>query len=60
MKKLSLEQLLGILRHLLTGVGMILVTVGVLDSEATETIIGLLLSVVSVFWSVKSKKQISE
>lgn len=54
--KMTLEQLLGVVRHFLTGLGAILMVYGIIDSTTLETISGLLISVVSVIWSIKSKK----
>jgi hypothetical protein len=54
--KISLEQLSGVVRHFLTGLGTILMVYGIIDSTTLEVLTGLLISVVSVIWSVKSKK----
>jgi len=54
--KMTLEQFLGVVRHFLTGLGSILMVYGILDSTTTEILSGLIISVVSVVWSIKSKK----
>lgn len=54
--KLTLDQTLGLVRHVLTGLGTILTYKGVLDVDNMEIIIGSVLAVVSVLWSIKSKK----
>lgn len=53
--KLTLDQTLGIVRHVLTGLGTLLVYKGVLDVDNMEMIIGSVLAIVSVVWSIKSK-----
>lgn len=53
--KLTLDQTLGIVRHVLTGLGTILVYKGVIDADNMETVIGSVLTIVSVIWSIKSK-----
>jgi len=53
--KLTLDQTLGIVRHVLTGLGTILVYKGVIDVDNMETVIGSVLTIVSVIWSIKSK-----
>lgn len=54
--KMTLEQLLGVVRHFLTGIGTILIVYGILDSTTLETLSGLIISAASVIWSIKSKK----
>ena len=57
--KLTLDQTLGIVRHVLTGLGTLLVYKGVLSVDNMELIVGSVLTIVSVIWSIKSKKLIS-
>lgn len=54
--KMTLEQLLGVVRHFITGLGTVLMVYGILDSTTLEILSGLLISVASVIWSIKSKK----
>jgi hypothetical protein len=54
--KLNLNQLQGILRHLFTFGGGLLVAKGHLDEESLQQISGLVISLVGVIWSVASKK----
>ena len=53
---MSKEQLLGILRHVLTFVGGLLVTKGLIDAGMVEQVLGGLLTVVGGLWSVFAKK----
>lgn len=50
------EQLLGILRHVMTSVGIYLVAKGLAGEGAVEEGIGSVLALASVVWSVLSKK----
>ena len=54
--KLTLDQTLGIVRHALTGIGTILVYKGIVDSDDVETIVGSVLTLISVVWSVWIKR----
>jgi hypothetical protein len=47
--------ILGIVRHILTIAGGVLVTKGTIDQATLESVIGALLTLVGVGWSVKSK-----
>jgi hypothetical protein len=49
--------LLGLVRHVLTLVGGVLVSRGSLDPTQAETLIGAILSIVGVVWSVLQKRQ---
>jgi hypothetical protein len=49
----------GLLRHLLTIAGGVLVHKGVLTSEDLSTVIGSLLTIIGVGWSVFAKKKTS-
>ena len=53
------EQILGIVRHGLTFIGGILVIKGVTSDAAVQEVIGAALSLISIVWSVVSKKQAS-
>lgn len=56
MKKLSQEQIFGIIRHVLTFTGGILVIKGVATDAVTNEIIGSTMSLIGLVWSVVSKK----
>ncbi len=51
------EQVVGLLRHVFTFGGGFLVTNGLLDSEMLGELIGGLLSVIGVVWSIVDKKK---
>jgi uncharacterized membrane protein len=52
--------ILGIVRHVLTIGAGVLVTKGLTDSAGAETIVGSLVGIVGVVWSIFSKKKASE
>jgi hypothetical protein len=55
MKRLTKEQLLGILRHTLTFVGGILITKGIIDEATATEIIGGIITLTGTIWSVLAK-----
>lgn len=55
MKKLSLEQTLGIIRHVMTIAGTLLVASGSVAEGSWEVITGSAIALASVVWSVFSK-----
>jgi hypothetical protein len=55
MKKLTREQLLGILRHTLTFVGGILIAKGLIDETTVTEIIGSVVTLTGTIWSVLAK-----
>ena len=55
MKKLTREQVLGILRHTLTFVGGILVTKGLVDDATVTEIVGGIITLTGTIWSVLAK-----
>lgn len=55
MKRLTKEQLLGILRHTLTFVGGILITKGLIDEATATEIIGGVITLTGTIWSVLAK-----
>ena len=55
MKRLTKEQLLGILRHALTFVGGILVTKGLVDETTVTEIVGGIITLTGTIWSVLAK-----
>lgn len=52
---LTNEQKLGILRHILTCAGGIIVTLGKLNDAQVQQILGLILTIAPMVWSVASK-----
>lgn len=50
------EQILGVIRHALTAVGVYLVSKGIAGEGLVEEGIGAALTLVSIVWSVLSKK----
>ena len=56
MKKLSKEQVLGIIRHTLTFVGGILITRGLLDETMVTELIGGVCTLTGAIWSIVTKK----
>lgn len=57
---MSKEQLLGILRHVLTFVGGVLVLQGWLDEGLVQETIGAVATLVGAVWSVLDKKKNEE
>lgn len=55
MKRLASELILGNLRHVLGGIGYILVSKGVMTQGTVEEVTGLILAVVAHVWSSKRK-----
>jgi hypothetical protein len=55
MKRLTKEQLLGILRHTLTFVGGILIAKGLIDEATATEIIGGVITLTGTIWSVIAK-----
>lgn len=50
------EQVLGVIRHVLTFVGGILVTKGVIDDASSAEAIGAITTLIGTIWSVIAKK----
>ena len=55
MKKLTKEQVLGIVRHTLTFVVGILITRGLIDETVVTEIIGGVITLIGTVWSVIDK-----
>lgn len=51
------EQILGIVRHVLTAVGAILVVKGYIDEGTVTLVIGALLTATGGIWSIFDKKE---
>ena len=55
--KLTKEQIMGIIRHGLTFVGGILVMKGLIDETLSQEIIGSVITLVGLVWSVVDKNK---
>jgi len=55
MKTMKKEQLFGLARHLLTILGGAAVAKGYMDEEITQEVIGVILTIFGIAWSIKSK-----
>lgn len=51
------DQVLGIIRHAITFVGAILVLKGITNESVVNEVAGSVISLVSIVWSVLSKKE---
>lgn len=54
---MSQEQVLGILRHVLTTVGGVAVSKGLTDESTMTAIVGGAVALIGVIWSIGSKKK---
>ena len=54
---MTTEQILGIVRHILTALGGVLVTKGVVDEGTMTTAVGAIATLVGVVWSFLAKKK---
>ena len=54
---MSQDQVLGIVRHVLTTVGGIVVSKGITDTNTMTAIVGGVVAFVGVVWSITSKKK---
>ena len=52
---MSREQILGIIRHVLTTAGGVVVTLGYLDESTATAVVGALVGLVGGVWSVIDK-----
>jgi len=57
MKKITKQQWLGLIRHLLSFIGGILITQGIIDEMVYTEISGALITVVAGIWSIIEKSQ---
>jgi hypothetical protein len=55
--KLTKEQLLGIVRHVVTFVGGVLVTKGLIDNSMVQEILGGVTTLAGVIWSIVAKNK---
>jgi len=51
------DMVLGLVRHIITGIGSIFVAKGVVDSATLEALVGALAVIVGGIWSIVDKKQ---
>lgn len=51
------DQVLGIIRHVLTAAGSILVLKGYTDEVTATTIVGAIITAVGAIWSIVDKKE---
>jgi len=57
--KLNKEQILSIIRQVLTTTGAILITTGVMNEGMTTEILGIIMTLVSAVWSIVDKTDAS-
>lgn len=55
--KLTQEQVLGILRHVLTTIGGVMVSKGVMEETMMVEATGAIITLIGVIWSVASKRK---
>lgn len=53
------EQILGLVRHVLTFVGGILITKGLLDEASSTEVIGGIMGLAGTIWSIIDKKKVA-
>lgn len=51
------DQILGIIRHVLTAAGSILVLKGYTDEVTATTVVGAIITAVGAIWSIVDKKE---
>lgn len=59
-KKMNKNHVLGIVRHVLAGIGVWLSTTGLIDESAWEALGGAVMTLVGVIWSVVSPEKKGE
>lgn len=50
-------QIFGIARHILTIIGGAAVAKGYIDEEVSQQVIGVVISIFGIIWSIRSKKK---
>jgi len=50
------EQILGLIRHILTIAGGALVTRGITDDATSTELVGAVVTIIGIIWSIASKK----
>lgn len=58
LKTMNTDIILGIVRHVLTGLGGALVAKGVIGATMLEPTVGAVMTIIGVLWSIYSKKAI--
>ena len=58
--KLSREQIEGLVRHILTGIGGVLLTLGLLEEAILMDIIGVSTTIIGIIWSLRNKTKNKE
>jgi hypothetical protein len=58
--KLNKTKSLSLLRHILTGVGALIVAKGMLDQSVTEEVIGYVMTLIGILWSFNDKTETEE
>ena len=53
------EQILGVVRHVLTFVGGILITKGIFDEATSTEVIGGIMGLAGTIWSIIEKKKVA-
>jgi hypothetical protein len=56
--KLNKEQVMGIVRHVLTFIGGIVVMKGLVDETVVTEVIGSVMTLVGTVWSILDKKEV--
>lgn len=56
---MNIDVILGIVRHLLTTFGGVLVTKGITDSTHLEAAVGGIIAIIGVIWSIVKNKNAS-
>ncbi len=51
------EQIYGLVRHGLTAVGGVLVTLGYIDEDIIPEVVGAVMTLVGIVWSYQAKKK---
>jgi hypothetical protein len=58
--KLNKEKSLSVLRHVLTGIGAVLITRGWVEESTVQEVIGFVLTLTGLVWSFNDKTQTEE
>ena len=58
--KLNKEKSLSVLRHILTGVGAVLITKGWIEESIVQEVSGFVLTLTGLLWSFNDKTEVGE
>jgi hypothetical protein len=58
--KLNREKSLSVLRHVLTGIGAVLIAKGLVEESAVQEVTGFILTLSGLVWSFNDKTQTEE